>query len=49
MLKVLTMLVVGDTDKAFFPEIWQHLDCHVHICWVPGKVQNCSYWCPQDW
>ena len=52
MLKVPTMLLVGDSDKYFWPEMWQHLDRHVQNCWLPQAwhmLQNCSHWCPQDW
>lgn len=48
MLKVPTMLLVGEPDCYFLPEMWQHLDRHVQNCWLPGMLQNCSHWCPQD-
>lgn len=47
-LKVPTMLLVGDKDAYFFPEMWQHLDRHVENCWVPAMLEKCSHWCPQD-
>ncbi len=48
MLQVPTMLLVGDSDYYFFPEMWRHLDRYVQNCWVPAMLQNCSHWCPQD-
>ena len=49
MLKVPTMLLVGDSDYYLLPEMWQHLDHHVQNCRLPRMLQNCSHWCPQDW
>lgn len=48
-LTVPTMLLVGDSDAFFRDEMWQHLDLHVHNCWVPSMLYKCSHWCPQDW
>ena len=42
------MLLFGDQDYYFYPEIRQHLDRHVENCLVPGMLKNCSHWCPQD-
>jgi hypothetical protein len=42
------MLLVGDSDEYFYDEMWRHLDSHVQNCWLPGMLNNCSHWCPQD-
>ena len=47
-LDVPTMLLVGDSDYYFRPEMWQKLDLHVTNCWLPRRLEKCSHWCPQD-